>query len=116
MSFQPEYSICYASSNRSKCKGKCNQKIKKNTIRFGKTGFNDFTTWKCLGCQNKRILNNTIKKVECFENIKNWSTLSKIDQDFIKFLYSEIQNSNATISEFCKTEWNEDIDDYFCLD
>eukprot|EP00913_Durusdinium_trenchii_P033252 g31129.t1 len=76
--------ICYAPTNRAKCKGKCGEKIEKGAIRLGTSsdGMGDYTiaSYRCLKCVTDKQFSNIINKVGSIESVAGWDVLTAKDK------------------------------------
>ena len=82
------YSFSYAPTNRASCKGKCKEKIAKDSVRFGVAveGGGNFTSvqYKCLNCITKKIFENVAAKQGSVELVVGFDSLKPEDQDAIR--------------------------------
>ena len=82
------YSFSYAPTNRASCKGKCKEKIAKDSVRFGVAveGGGNFTSvqYKCLRCITKKIFENVAAKQGSVELVVGFDSLKPEDQDAIR--------------------------------
>eukprot|EP00421_Protoceratium_reticulatum_P045519 CAMPEP_0168454784 /NCGR_PEP_ID=MMETSP0228-20121227/50401_1 /TAXON_ID=133427 /ORGANISM="Protoceratium reticulatum, Strain CCCM 535 (=CCMP 1889)" /LENGTH=77 /DNA_ID=CAMNT_0008469585 /DNA_START=50 /DNA_END=280 /DNA_ORIENTATION=- len=74
------YSWSYAPTNRATCKGKCKEKIEKDSIRLGVTtdgpGDYQMSQYRCLNCVTDKQIENIVSTVGSLDAVDGFFTLS----------------------------------------